>query len=307
MRKVGLGMPRYLDSMRKFVPRPAKRIARQALSVLSSVKARARLAVGVEPLRKTWGERGQPLHRMYLERFLEECATDIHGHCAEFQEDSYTSRFGGCRVVKIDILHKDKGNPRATIIADLTKENSIPSNVFDCIICTYVFHIIFEMDKMIAELYRILKPGGILIVAAPDITSNNNPQYHELWRFTAEGLHLLLAKAFGMEHVTVRTYGNSLIAAGELRGLVKPEFTKAELDYHDPRFAILVCARAVKKAEAAKSRQAKCLTRGRGHRQGLVRCDPAQTRSVAFKQTGNCCDQQQKCGTPSDATGGTQR
>jgi SAM-dependent methyltransferase len=261
MRKMGSVMPLYLNSMRKFVPSPAKRIARQALRVISRFKARVRLAVGVQPLSKKWGERGQPMHRMYLEQFLQEFACDIRGHCAEFQEDSYTSRFGGHRVAKIDILHKDNDNPRATIIADLTKPNSVQTNLFDCIICTYVFHIIFEVDKIIAELYRILKPDGVLIVAVPDITIGT-PKYHELWRFTAEGLQLLLAKVFGMENVTVRTYGNSLIAAGELRGLVKQEFTKAELDYHDPYFAIVVCARAVKKAAPSESCQPKCLITG---------------------------------------------
>jgi SAM-dependent methyltransferase len=264
-------MPVALNSIRKFVPPPAKRIARQALRIIARCKARVRLAVGVQPLSRKWGERGQPMHRMYLEQFLQECASDIRGHCAEFQEDSYTSRFGGPKVAKIDILHKDHDNPRATIIADLTKENSILPNVFDCIICTYVFHIIFELEKMIAELYRILKPEGVLIVAVPDITVGT-PQYHELWRFTAEGLHLLLAQEFGMENVTVRTYGNSLVAAGELRGLVQPEFTKAELDYHDPYFAIVVCARAVKKAEPADSRQP----------QGLITAQraPAGTRAA---------------------------
>ena len=46
----------------------------------------------------------------------------------------------------------------------------------------------------------------------------------------------------------MRAYGNSLTAAGDLRALVADEFTKAELEYHDPRFAIIVCARAVKQS-----------------------------------------------------------
>jgi hypothetical protein len=74
-------------------------------------------------------------------------------------------------------------------------------------------------------------------------------QQHEFWRFTPEGLHRLLASAFGVENVLVRAYGNSLTAAGELRGLVVHEFTAKELASHDPRFAVEVCARAYKAAQ----------------------------------------------------------
>ena len=212
---------------------------------------RARLSIGVQPLYEHWGNRGRPIHRRYLEQFLQDFSSDIRGHCVEFQEDSYTSRFGGERVTKVDILHRDEGNPRATIVADLTKGNDIPSNSFDCIVCTQVLHIIPELEEMIAQLYRILKPHGVLLVSVPHIAPCY-PQYQELWRFTSEGLHLLLAKRFGAANVTVRPYGNSLTAVGDLRGLVAKDFTATELNYHDPRFALVVCARAVKHSEMAR-------------------------------------------------------
>jgi SAM-dependent methyltransferase len=213
------------------------------------LKSRAELLIkGMEPLFDSWGRRGQTIHRTYLEQFLQECSLDIKGHCLEFQEDSYTSRFGGSQVTKLDILNKETDNPNATIIADLTQPNDIPSNTFDCIICTYTLHIILDLDYMIGELHRILKPGGVLLVSVPDITVNYG-QYNELWRFTGKGLHVVLAKSFGDENVTTKTYGNSVTAAGELRGLSAPDFTKAQLNYHDPRYALVVCARCVKKSE----------------------------------------------------------
>jgi hypothetical protein len=73
-----------------------------------------------------------------------------------------------------------------------------------------------------------------------------DPDYGELWRFTQEGLRTALAHSFGNDNITMRAYGNSLTAAGEIRGLAAHEFTKKELRHHDPRFAVDVCARAVK-------------------------------------------------------------
>ena len=244
--KPGEPVEYLLRKLRAILSRPARRLAEGVLTRISFGRARIRLTVGVDPLSQLWGfDRGLPIHRYYLEQFLREFARDIRGHCLEFQNPGYTFRFGGSAVEKLDILHIDNTNPIATIVADLTQPNDVPSNVFDCIICTHVLHVISELDKAVSEIYRILKPGGVLLVSVPHI-SMCDPGFHEIWRFTPEGLCLVLAKAFGTGNVSVRAYGNSLTAAGEIRGLVAHEFSKATLDYHDPRFAVEVCARAYK-------------------------------------------------------------
>ncbi len=207
--------------------------------------------IGVQPISQHGGfDRGLPAHRYYVQQFLQEFSDCIHGHCLEFHENRYTSRYGGSRVAKIDILSKEDDNPRATIVADLTKAPDIPSNLFDCIICTHTLHMIFEVDKAVSELYRILKPRGVLLVAVPTI-GRAYLECHEKWRFTPEGLQLLLARVFGDENVIVRAYGNSLTAAGTLRGLVAHEFTREELNYHDLRFTMETCAKG-NEAEFAK-------------------------------------------------------
>jgi SAM-dependent methyltransferase len=236
----------------KILPNSVRCILIRGWSRLNVVKARVRLTLGVEPLSYVWGsDRGLSIYRYYLEQFLQQFSSDIRGHCLEFQNPGYTPRFGGAAIKKLDILHVDDSNPVATIVADLTKPNSIPSDRFDCVICTHVLHIIVELDKAVSELHRILRPGGVLLVAVPQV-SMCDPDFHEIWRFTPEGLAVLLAKAFGKQNVLVRAYGNSLTAAGEIRGLVASEFKKPTLDYHDPRFAVEVCARACK-AEARAS------------------------------------------------------
>jgi ubiquinone/menaquinone biosynthesis C-methylase UbiE len=141
----------------------------------------------------------------------------------------------------------DDSNPRATIVADLTKANEIPDNRFSCIICTHVLHLIFDVSTTVREIHRILEPGGVLLAAVPQV-SMYDPTLKEMWRFTPNGLRELLEPAFGPHNVLMRAYGNSLTSAGEIRGLVTSEFDHHELDYHDPRFAVEVCARAYKPA-----------------------------------------------------------
>lgn len=223
-----------------------KRIAKGPYLVARRLVARIRMPLGVEPKSTAWGfDRGLPLHRYYLEQFLGECVTDIRGRCLEFLDDAYTTRLGGSAVTRLDIMHVDDSNPEATIVADLTGPNDVPADSFDCIVCTHVLNGVFELAPMVAGLHRILKPGGTLLVAVPHV-SMNDPAANDIWRFTPHGLSSLLAGSFGAEQVMVRGYGNSLTAAGEIRGLVTDEFSRKQLQYHDPRFAVEICARAVK-------------------------------------------------------------
>jgi SAM-dependent methyltransferase len=141
------------------------------------------------------------------------------------------------------VLDLDGANRRATIIADLTQPNDIPSASFDCIVCTHVLHVIFELDRAVSELHRILRPGGALLVAVPSVSMCGEG---ELWRFFPNALRGLLAGVFGPDNVIVRGYGNSLAAAAELRGLVAHELSRAELESDDPRIPVEVCARATK-------------------------------------------------------------
>jgi len=222
-----------------------KNIYQKFRALVRRWKARSQLFNGVQPLGNRWGERGAIIHRYYLEEFLQQNASRIHGRCLEFQEDSYTTRFGKDKVQVLDIINGTEGLTECTIVADLTAENDIPSNQFDCIICTYVLHLIYDAEKTVSEMHRILKPGGALLVCVPDITVNY-PIFSEYWRFTTGGLEAMLARYFGDMNVSVSGYGNSLTAAGELRGMVMSDFKESELAYHDPRYSLIICACAVK-------------------------------------------------------------
>src|SRR5688572_33170143 len=106
--------------------RRGRGLARRTRRLASAVAGRSRLPVGVAPISERWGfDRGLPIHRYYLEAFLTECSRDVRGACLEFQNATYTRRFGGSAVTTADVLHLDESNPNATIVADLTPPNTI--------------------------------------------------------------------------------------------------------------------------------------------------------------------------------------
>ena len=76
---------------------------------------------------------------------------------------------GDDRVSVSDVLDVDPRNPRATIVADLSRAEAIASDTYDCFILTQTLGVIFDTASVLAHIYRILKPGGVLLCTAPAI------------------------------------------------------------------------------------------------------------------------------------------
>lgn len=215
---------------------------------LRFIHSRSRMLYG-QPLSTRWGfDRGLPAHRYYINLFLQEFADDFKGRCLEFQDRTYLSQFADPQRTQQDVIHLDDSNPVATVVGDITKPNDIPDNSFDCIVCTHVLHLIYDFNAAIEGIHRILKPGGVLLVAVPQVSMCDESE-NELWRFTRLGLEQALGRVFGRQNILTRAYGNSIVAAGEMRGMIADEFTRSELYSHDTCFAVEVCGRAVKSAK----------------------------------------------------------
>lgn len=192
---------------------------------------------------------GQVIDRYYIEQFLERHATDVRGRVLEVAEDTYTRRFGGARVCRSDILYCGAGNPKATIIADLTDGRAIEAEIFDCIILTQTLQFIYDVRAAVRTLHRILRPGGTLLATGHGISRISRydmDRWGEYWRFTSLSARRLFEERFPADHVSVCAYGNVLAAAAFLHGLTAQELRRRELDYHDPDYEVVIGIRAVK-------------------------------------------------------------
>lgn len=202
------------------------------------------------PISRVFGfDRGLCIDRYYIEQFLSAHAQDIQGHVLEIGDDTYTQRFGHNRVTKSDVLHVTEGNPKATLVADLTCAEHIPADTFDCIIFTQTLQFIYNVQAAVQTLHRILKPGGVLLATFPGISQISRydmERWGDFWRFTTLSARRLFEEAFPPENVNVKAYGNVLTAIAFLHGLAAEELKREELDYHDPDYEVLITVRAVK-------------------------------------------------------------
>jgi SAM-dependent methyltransferase len=194
-------------------------------------------------------DRGLPIDRYYIERFLAANAEHIRGGVLEIDDDRYTRTFGGDRVTRSDVLHVHPNNPRATIVADLTGADHIASNRFDCIILTQTLPFIYNIHAVVRTLHRILRPGGVVLATVGGITQisrRDMERWGHYWNFTTLSARLLFEEAFPAANVRIDSFGNVLATTAFLHGLAAEELRPAELDYRDPDYEFLITVIAVK-------------------------------------------------------------
>jgi peptidoglycan/xylan/chitin deacetylase (PgdA/CDA1 family)/SAM-dependent methyltransferase len=226
------------------------------------------------PVSREWGEdRGVPLDRHYIETFLAVHQADVGGSVLEVQEDDFTRRFGGPRVTHSEIVDIEPGNPRATVLADL-RATGLPGERYDCVILTQTLHVIDDMPAVLAEVRRLLKPGGVLLATMPT-ASRVCVEYGpdgDFCRLTAAGARQLFETTFAPDELEITTYGNLLATVAFLHGFARHELRSDEYARQDPWYPLVIGVRATKGVAAAPAAE---FTRaraagGRGEDRGVI-------------------------------------
>lgn len=229
------------------IRRVIDRVRRTAERVPGRIAMRLGRISKATPLSTNWGfDRGEPVDRFYIANFLAAHADDIRGHVLEVAEDLYSSRFGGEHVTRLDIVSLHP-TPIATITGDLTHPASLPAGQFDCIICTQTLQLLFDLRAAVENLRRALRPGGVLLLTAPAITSIDRGEWKEswYWSFTEASLRRLLSQAFDPEKIEVSVYGSLTAATGFLHGATVEDIGAGKLQKFDAAYPVIVAARAV--------------------------------------------------------------
>jgi ubiquinone/menaquinone biosynthesis C-methylase UbiE len=102
--------------------------------------------------------------------------------------ESYKKYFPKLDVISTDIVNI----PHIDEIADVT-DLKYDAGTFDYVLCVNVLEHIFEYQKAIDEIHRILKPGGMAFIEVPFLLPLHDiPK--DYWRFTEFTLERLLHK-----------------------------------------------------------------------------------------------------------------
>lgn len=191
------------------------------------------------PFSSNYGfERGTPVDRFYLDRFLDQNRVLITGKVLEIQMSSYTRRFGHDVVEAHSVDINPEVHP--TFVCDLADCGEvIPNDYYDCFLLPNTFSFLRRPHESLREVLRVVRPGGAILGSACVLLPliPDGPQY---WHVTERGWLELSRNVWPDCDVRIESHGNCLVAVAAMLGLALEELRPAELEIHDPRYPVLI-------------------------------------------------------------------
>lgn len=238
------------------MPAPNRRSGR-SLPVPASLRKRLRRwwprprwgnLLRARPFSERYGfDRGTPVDRFLMRRFLDEHRHLFHGQALEVGDDTFLRHYGDGAVAGVDIVDIDDKNPRATIVADLGLPDALPVDRHDVVLIAQTLQYVSDVRVALASCWGALRPGGALIVIVPSMARiDPNAEAHDRWRFTPRGLRQLMEEVAGGATVDVRGLGNLPTAVAFLEGIAAEELPAGVLAHNDEAFPVLAAGVALK-------------------------------------------------------------
>ena len=110
--------------------------------------------------------------------------------------------------------------PKVTIVGR-GEQIPLPNDRFDLVLCTQVLEYIADPRQLIAEIHRVLRPGGHLFLSVPAVAPQDSDQ--DAWRFLPHSLQILLT---GFSSVEIVAEGTSISGVFRTLCLATAFFTR---------------------------------------------------------------------------------
>lgn len=209
------------------------------------------------PISNQFGfDRGIPIDRYYIERWIQQNQEYIKGNLLEIAEDTYCRKFSikenDCDKNIYNILTYDKTQNIENIIhGDLTDFENLPENKIDCFICTQTLNFIYDVKSAIKGIYKLLANEGTFIgtvAGLSQISRYDMERWGDYWRFTDLSIKKLFEEEFGIGNVEVISYGNVAAATAFIQGIAVEDLpNKKMLDIQDNDYQVTIGIKAVKR------------------------------------------------------------
>jgi SAM-dependent methyltransferase len=199
------------------------------------------------PISRSFGfDRGTPIDRFYIERFLSDHSKDIGGRVLEVGAPTYSQQFGN-DITRQDVLNV-RHDRNSTIVADLSKPDALPADAFDCIVLTQTLQFVYDVESAIREVHRALRPGGVVLATVPGISSTGGGEWAAswFWSLTELSARRLFGGIFGTANVEAASYGNVYAATCFLHGLCVEEADRPSLELCDEAYPLIIAVRAMR-------------------------------------------------------------
>lgn len=108
----------------------------------------------------------------------------------------------------------------------------LEDNSFDSVLSTEVFEHVFNLEDMISELHRVMKPGGTILITMPFLIAEHEAP-NDCSRYTSFGLKSLLERK-GFEITYYEKLGTSVQTQAQIRMSYMDSSILSKLNFFPP-------------------------------------------------------------------------
>ncbi len=154
--------------------------------------------------------------RRGLLKYIFENRNYISGRCLDFGcgTKPYEQLFSTTEYIGVEIKSEVE---KPDIVYYDGKTLPFRNDYFDCIICSQVFEHIPNLDEIVSEFYRVLKPGGYVLFTVPFAYPEHLIPF-DFRRFTSYGTKMLVEEK-GFQIIKYQKSGNAIETITQMKNV----------------------------------------------------------------------------------------
>lgn len=197
--------------------------------------------------RKMGCDRGTPIDRYYIEKYLNLNKNYITGNVMEIGDSMYTMKYGlnleTSYIFTADLEYKSETSK--VIYGDLQSGNGCEKEVVDCFILTQTLPFIYDIHSAAKNIVNMLRSGGTAILTVSGvsmISEYDNSRWGHFWGFTETSLRKLFEDISQDISIEITSMGNAKTASAFLYGLSVEDLEKADFDSQEDLVPLMIGA-----------------------------------------------------------------